>query len=67
MYLFLGSNVGTTDTDWAPQPGRDHIWKMADDVGADVTAVGWRDRVSMRRLVQGMLSGVVWIESFVGN
>jgi hypothetical protein len=40
---------------------------MADDVGADVTAVGWRDRVSMRRLVQGMLSGVVWIESFVGN
>lgn len=64
---FLGSNVSTTDTDWAPQPGRNHIWAMADDVGADVSALGWRDQVSMGRLVQGILSDVVWTESFVRN
>jgi hypothetical protein len=69
---FLGSNVGMTDTDWAPQPGRNHTWAMADDLDADVSAVGWGDRVrfhqiSRWKLVEGRLSSVAWTDSFMEN
>jgi hypothetical protein len=73
IYEFLGSNASqTTNTTWAPQPGRNHIWATADYVGADIAATGWKDQVrffqmTQGKLAQGALSGSSWTESFVGN
>jgi len=72
VYEFLGSNASTTNTTYAAQPGRNHIWATADYPGADISAVGWLDevrffQVAQGKMVQGILNHTIWTETFVSS
>jgi hypothetical protein len=71
IYEFLGSNASrTTNTTWAPSPGRNHVWAEADYIGADISAVGWNSsvrfyQVKQGKMVEGSLVNKTWTEAFV--
>ncbi|RDW68230.1 hypothetical protein BP5796_08887 [Coleophoma crateriformis] len=71
IYEFLGNNSSTNATQFAAQPGRNHLWAVADYPGADISAVGWSTearffQISQGKLAEGSLSNVTWSESIVG-
>ncbi|CAD6506145.1 BgTH12-07075 [Blumeria graminis f. sp. triticale] len=70
IYEFVLNGTDATDTSFQPQPDGTRPWGEADYVGADITAVGWKDQIrffqpARGRLVMGELNDTTWGEVFV--
>ncbi|KUJ21719.1 uncharacterized protein LY89DRAFT_681140 [Mollisia scopiformis] len=71
IYQYIGSNASqTTSTSWSQQPSSQRLWSNADYVGADITAVGWKNQIrffqiSQGKMAQGTLNNQTWSETFV--